>query len=64
MSCNPVELEQAFSNVVHNALKYARHNVAILLYLRRDNAIIEIQDDGPGFIDDEVGRPRNDSSVA
>ena len=56
VSCNPVELEQAFSNVVHNALKYARHNVAILLYLRRDNAIIEIRDDGPGFIDDEVGR--------
>ena len=31
VNCNPIELEQAFSNIVHNALKYSRKHVAVLL---------------------------------
>jgi signal transduction histidine kinase len=54
-----VAMQQAISNIVHNAIKFAQGNVAILLYSDKDTNIVEVRDDGPGFVDDEIERLRD-----
>jgi len=50
VSADMVSLEQAIANLVHNAIKYARHNVAIMLFSEGDEAVVQVRDDGPGFL--------------
>jgi len=40
---------QIFMNVANNALRYAKETVTISISKSGDNAVIEIQDDGPGI---------------
>jgi signal transduction histidine kinase len=54
-----VGLQQGLGNIVHNAIKFAHANVAITLYLDNNKTIIEVRDDGPGFITSEMSRVRD-----
>ncbi len=49
-----VSLEQAIGNLTHNALKYARKHVALILFVEGDKAIVQVRDDGPGFLGPET----------
>jgi len=49
-------LEQALGNVVHNAIKYAEANVAVLLARHVDDLEIRVLDDGPGVDEAESAR--------
>ncbi|MBL9086809.1 MAG: HAMP domain-containing histidine kinase [Planctomycetia bacterium] len=52
-------LEQAVSNVVHNAVSYADHNVAVVLETSGTPPTgfrLRVLDDGPGIPPDEVAR--------
>lgn len=46
---DPLTLEQAFGNAVHNAIKFADANVAVVLERGTDQALVRVLDDGPGF---------------
>jgi PAS domain S-box-containing protein len=47
VSLDPLAMEQAVGNLVHNAVKYAEKHVALLLYVERGEAVIIVHDDGP-----------------
>jgi signal transduction histidine kinase len=51
-------LEQALGNLAHNAVKYADQHVALLLYVHKNHALIQIRDDGPGFLPQEISQLR------
>jgi PAS domain S-box-containing protein len=53
---DPLALEQAMGNLVHNGIKFAKGNVAILLDREDDRAVFEVRDDGPGLLDIEIPR--------
>ena len=44
-----IVLERALSNLVHNALRFARAHVVVLLFRAGDEVRLEVRDDGPGF---------------
>lgn len=46
---DPVVLESALSNLVHNALRFGREHVAVLLFREGEEVRLEVRDDGPGF---------------
>lgn len=46
-----VALERAVSNLVENALRFARGHVVVLLFADGDEARLEVRDDGPGLGD-------------
>jgi len=45
----PVALERALSNLVQNALRFARGHVVVLLFADGDEVRLEVRDDGPGL---------------
>jgi len=47
-SGDPIALEQAIGNLVHNALKFARANAALICRMNEAHIVIEVSDDGPG----------------
>ncbi len=51
-----VALEQAVGNLVQNAVFWAVGNVAVLAFMRGEEAVVEVRDDGPGLDADEVAR--------
>ena len=51
---DPIALEQALGNLVHNAIKYASQNVAVVLDERDGFAVFEVSDDGPGLADIDI----------
>lgn len=53
---DPLTVEQALANVVHNAIKYARGQVAIVLVRRATDCEIRVLDDGPGIREAESAR--------
>ena len=46
---DPLVVERAVSNLVHNALRFARAHVVLLLFQDGDEVRLEVRDDGPGF---------------
>jgi two-component system, OmpR family, sensor kinase len=42
-------IERAIRNVVENALRYARHEVEVLIDEDGDDIVVVVRDDGPGF---------------
>lgn len=53
---DPLALEQALSNLVHNAVDFAGAHVAVLCFARGAEAVVEVRDDGPGLLWSEVPR--------
>ncbi|MCB9595079.1 MAG: HAMP domain-containing histidine kinase [Sandaracinaceae bacterium] len=53
---DPLTLEQALGNVVHNAIKYARAHVAILIVEHGEIAELRVIDDGPGVRETDRAR--------
>ncbi|MCA9491781.1 MAG: HAMP domain-containing histidine kinase [Myxococcales bacterium] len=51
---DPVAFEQAVGNLVHNAVKFCRENVAVVLTAEGDEVALRVLDDGPGVTMDEV----------
>jgi len=51
-----VALEQAVGNLVQNAVWWAMGNVAVLAFVRGEEVVVEVRDDGPGVDADEVAR--------
>ncbi len=51
LRASPIELERALSNIVQNAIRFARANVAFVLFTQGDEVRLEVRDDGPGFGD-------------
>jgi len=49
-------LEQALSNLVHNAVDFAGAHVAVLCFAQGADAVVEVRDDGPGLLWAEVPR--------
>ena len=46
-----IGLERALSNLVQNALRFARANIVLVLFTEGDEVRLEVRDDGPGFGD-------------
>lgn len=44
-----VALERAYSNLVQNAVRFARGHVVLMLFREGDEVRLEVRDDGPGF---------------
>jgi two-component system OmpR family sensor kinase len=42
-------IERAVRNLVENALRYAQHRVEVVVEPDRDDAVVLVRDDGPGF---------------
>ena len=42
-------IERAIRNLVENALRYARHEVQIVIDEEEDDTVVVVRDDGPGF---------------
>jgi signal transduction histidine kinase len=55
-SIDPVAFEQAVGNLVDNALKFARCDLAILAFERGGDLVVEVHDDGPGVDPRETAR--------
>ena len=55
---DPVAVEQALANLVHNAVEFARGNTAVLCYREAGVAVLEVRDDGPGVSVTELARLR------
>ena len=49
-----IALEQAIGNLVHNAIKFATKNVAIMLDVQDGEAVFEVIDDGPGLAEVDI----------
>lgn len=49
-----VRLEQVISNLVHNAVKYAKSHVFITVAGTPECVIMEVMDDGPGIPEDQL----------
>ena len=49
VSLDPLAMEQAVGNLVHNAIKYAQKHVALLLYVEADQVVIAVHDDRPSL---------------
>ncbi len=47
-------LSRALMNVLSNALRYAETTVQMILTLENGQAVLEIQDDGPGFSPEDI----------
>ena len=58
VSADPVLLQNAFSNLLDNAIKYTapETDVHVTLHAQQDTAQISIQDNGPGFEEGITGR--------
>lgn len=53
---DPLALEQAVGNLVHNAVKFCTAHVAVLLVVEGDEAVVRVLDDGPGVDPAEIPR--------
>jgi len=51
---DPIAFEQAVGNLVDNAVKFARENVAVLAFERGGAVVVQVRDDGQGFAADET----------
>lgn len=51
---DPIAMEQAISNLVHNAVKFAHQFCALLLFEEQGEIVIQIIDDGPGVANEEI----------
>jgi len=51
---DPIAFEQAVGNLVDNAVKFGRENVAVLAFERGGAAVVQVRDDGAGFAADEA----------
>ena len=51
---DPVAVEQALGNLVHNAVDFARANVAVVCFAREGRVVFQVLDDGPGLENDEI----------
>ncbi|WP_240666527.1 sensor histidine kinase [Longirhabdus pacifica] len=49
MICDPDKLKQTFINVISNSIRYAKSNIDLQLLQEKQNMMITISDDGPGF---------------
>ncbi len=49
-------LERALDNIVNNGLRYAKHQLSIKLWVGELNAVIQVDDDGPGIPPEERQR--------
>ena len=52
---NALALKRAFTNLVNNAVKYAKH-VVVTINQQGDDIIITLEDDGPGIPDDHMAK--------
>jgi signal transduction histidine kinase len=48
---DPARLEQVITNLVGNARRFARRQVAVLIGTEGDDVVLTVADDGPGFPD-------------
>jgi signal transduction histidine kinase len=48
---DPARLEQVITNLVGNARRFARRQVAVLIGTEGDDVVVTVADDGPGFPD-------------
>ena len=53
-SIDPIAFEQAVGNLVDNAVKFGRANVAVLTFERDGAVVVQVRDDGPGFDGEDV----------
>ena len=49
MNCDEVQLRRAFTNIITNALRYAKEEIQIECKADRGKAIVRIRDDGDGI---------------
>jgi signal transduction histidine kinase/CheY-like chemotaxis protein len=58
ISADPVRLEQALTNVIHNALKFTPSGGTIVIELLADtdSVVIKVRDSGAGITADEMGK--------
>ena len=49
MNCDEVQLRRAFTNIITNALRYAKEEIRIECKADRGKAVIRIRDDGDGI---------------
>ena len=47
-------LGRAVTNIVSNCLRYAKAKIDVSFFLRETNAVIRIQDDGPGIREEDL----------
>ncbi|MDN3651842.1 ATP-binding protein [Thalassotalea ponticola] len=55
INANKAQLELALSNLLNNALRYARQKVSVSVDVEPENVTFHIDDDGPGF---DANKPR------
>ena len=51
---NDVALQQAFSNLISNATRYATHEIALACRRQGDDVVVTVADDGPGIDRDDL----------
>lgn len=49
MNCDEVQLRRAFTNIITNALRYAKEEIQIECKADRGKAVVRIHDDGEGI---------------
>jgi two-component system, OmpR family, sensor histidine kinase CssS len=47
-------LSCAVMNIVSNCLRYAKTKIDVSLFLREEHAVIRVQDDGPGILEEDL----------
>ncbi len=51
---DPIAMEQAISNLVHNAVKFSNKFVALLIFDEQGEIVLQVIDDGPGVNELEI----------
>lgn len=51
---DPLRLQQVLDNIIHNSYKYANTDIAIKSYIDGNYLVVEVQDFGPGVLDEEI----------
>ena len=49
MNCDEIQLRRAFTNIITNALRYAKEEIQIECKADRGKAVVRIRDDGEGI---------------
>ncbi|MFA5170238.1 MAG: HAMP domain-containing sensor histidine kinase [Sulfuriferula sp.] len=50
-------VEMAMMNAIHNALRFARHEIKISAYVANQMLVLEVTDDGAGYAEDLLADP-------
>lgn len=53
--CHPELLMSALENVIRNAIHYGKHQIRVSLETKADTLLIQVEDDGEGVPEDELG---------